>query len=242
MRHARFRGAQRFVAVAVAVTGCGSETNLSSQPTEPAVPDANTVGTVAVTAVEGRTVLADLGTTTTTPVALTHPTVVTVVLTGPSPMPSNERVNSDLDEHCTRLYNIVAEMALGPYVPAVAKAVGRDDGTDNKVGCDMYFGTPPQPDAVIVEDDFVIALLSEPLPQRDMTGDSDETQVVLTSGRLAFVDPTGDDGAGYDDVRVVSVPQADGGMVFVMGFTGTPLDLTITIADEFDQALAASRG
>ncbi len=158
-------------------------------------------------------------------------------------MPSNEQINSDLDEHCTRLYDIVAQMALGPYVPAAAKALGRDDGTDNKVGCEMYFGTPPQSGAgVHGDEDFVIALTSEPLPHRNVTNDSDEARVSLTSGRIAFVDPTGDDGAGYDDVRVVTVPQADGGVGFVMGFKGTPLDVTVTIADEFDRALAASKG
>jgi hypothetical protein len=227
--------------VAVAVTACGSEANLSSQSTESPAPAANTIDTVAELAVAQTTVASDPDTPTTT-TASSHPTVVTLVLTGPSPMPRNEQVNSDLDEHCTRLYNIVAEMALGPYVPAAAKALGRDDGTDNKVGCEMYFGTPPQTGAVIHGEDFFIALTSDPLPHRNMTGDSDETRVSLTSGRVAFLDPTGDDGAGYDDVRVVTVPQADGGVAFVMGFKGTPLDVTITIADEFDRALAAPRG
>ena len=218
------------------MTACGSETDRGSQPTEPAAPTSNTIEHV----VEPTTVASVLDTPTASTIALDQPTVVTVVLAGPSPMPSNERINPDLDEHCTRLYNIVAEMALGPYVPAVAKAIGRDDGTDNKVGCDMYFGTPPEPDAVIVDNDFLIALVYSPRPGRDMTEDADETPVSMTSGRVGYVDPTGNDGAGYDDVRVVTVPQADGAVAFVMGFAGTSLDLTITIADEFDQALAGS--
>lgn len=224
--------------VAVAVTACGSEANLSAESAAAPAPAASIAETTVEPAVVQTTVALTLDTTST--IATTHPPVVTLVLNGPSSIPTNEQVNSDLDEHCTGLYNIVATMALGPYVPAVAKALGRDDGTDNKVGCEMYFGIPPQSGAVIHDEDFVIALVSEPLPHRDVTSDSDETQVSLTSGRVAFVDPTGDDGAGYDDVRVVAVPQADGGVAFVMGFAGTPLDLTITIADEFDRALAAS--
>ena len=157
-------------------------------------------------------------------------------------MPGNEQVNSDLEEHCTGLYNVVSGMALGQYVPTIAKALGRDDGTDIKVGCEMYFGTSRQAGEVIHDDNFSIALTSEPLPGRNVTNDADETQVSLTSGHVAFVDPTGDDGAGYGDVRVVTVPQADGGVAFVMGFTGTPLDVTLTIADEFDRALAATNG
>ncbi|MEK7423978.1 MAG: hypothetical protein AAB131_09085 [Actinomycetota bacterium] len=227
--------------VAVAVAACSSEGDPSSQSAESAASSANTAATVADPAVAQTTVASDPDTTTAT-TASTQPTVVTLVLTGPSPMPSNEQVNSDLDDHCTRLYDIVADMALGQYVPAVAKALGRDDGTDHKVGCEMYFGTPPQPGAVIHDDDFVIALTSEPLTHRNVTNDADEARVSLTSGRVAFVDPTGDDGVGYDDVRVVTVPQADGGVAFVMGFKGTPLDVTVTIADEFDRALAAAKG
>lgn len=154
-------------------------------------------------------------------------------------MPGNEQVNPDLEQHCTGLYNLVSDMALGQYVPTIAKALGRDDGTDIKVGCEMYFSTPRQVGEVIHDDNFSIALTSEPLPGRNVTNDADETQVSLTSGHVAFVDPTGDDGGGFDDVRVVTVPQADGGVVFVMGLKGTPLDVTVRIADEFDSALAA---
>ena len=155
-------------------------------------------------------------------------------------MPDNEQVNLDLEEHCTGLYNVVSTMALGQYVPTIAKALGRDDGTDTKVGCEMHFGTSRQAGEVIRNDNLSISLTSEPLPGRNETNDADETPVSLTSGHVAFVDPTGDDGAGYGDVRVVTVPQPDGGVAFVMGFTGTPLDLTVMIADEFDRALAGT--
>ena len=169
------------------------------------------------------------------------PTVVTLELAGPSPIPPNEQVNGDLEDHCSRLYHVVAQMRLDRYVPHVAKAITGEYGTDNKVGCEIYFGGGSDTEAPYSTSDFILALTTVPMLNRGPTGDADESQVRLTTGSLALVDPTGNDGAGYGDVRVVSVPQHDGSVAFVMGFPGTSLDLTITLADEFDRALAESR-
>ena len=169
------------------------------------------------------------------------PTVVTLVLTASSPIPPNEQINSDLDEHCTSLYHVVAQMRLDRYVPHVAKAITGEYGTDNKVGCEMYFGGGIDALAPYSTADFRLAVTTVPMLDRGPTGDGDEFEAMLTTGSVALVDPTGNDGAGYGDVRVVSIPQPDGSVAFVMGFPGTSLDLTITLADEFDRALAESR-
>ena len=168
------------------------------------------------------------------------PTAVTLVLTASSPIPPNEQVNGDLEEHCTSLYHVVAQMRLDRYVPYVAKAITGEYGTDDKVGCEIYFGGGSDTQAPYSTADFRLGLTTVPTLDRGPTGDSDEYEVMLTTGVLALVDPTGNEGAGYGDVRVVSVPQRDGSVAFIMGFPGTSLDLTITLADEFARALAAS--
>lgn len=170
------------------------------------------------------------------------PTVVTLVLDRPSQLPPNEQINGDLEDHCTSLYHVVAQMRLDRYVPHVAKAITGEHGTDDKVGCEIYFGGGSDTKPPYSTSDFSLALTTVPMLNRGQTGDPDESQVRLTTGSLAFVDPTGNDGAGYGDVRVVSVPQHDGSVAFVMGFPGTSLGLTITLADELDRALAASSG
>lgn len=170
------------------------------------------------------------------------PTVVTLALAGPSPIPPNEQVNGDLEDNCSRLYHVVAQMRLDRYVPYVAKALSGEYGTDHKVGCEIYFGGGSDTEAPYSTSDFILALTTVPMLNRGPTGDADESQVRLTTGSLALVDPTGNDGEGYGDVRVVSVPQRDGSVAFVTGLPGTTLDLAITLADELDRALAASRG
>jgi hypothetical protein len=89
----------------------------------------------------------------------------------------------------------------------------------------------------IREGTFIVAWVSVPLPHRQQTNDPDEVTRVLSSGAVAFVDPTGDDGQGYDDVRVVSIVQPDGSIGFVMGFKGTSLESTVAVADKLDRAL-----
>ncbi len=171
--------------------------------------------------------------------ATSAPGATIASFSGSQPLPTKQTISADLDPHCDRMYDAVAKMALGPYLPYVAKAIGFDDGTDNKGGCEIYFDDAPAAgghrDAA-----FSIAWTDTPMPHREPTNDPDEFELTLTSGATAMVDPTGDDGAGYDDVRAVSVLQPDGGLAFVLGFKGTSLETTIAVADEFDRVVKAN--
>jgi len=159
------------------------------------------------------------------------PTVSTVQVLGPvSPLPSNVVVNPDLDEHCTRLYEVMTGMSLGRYVPVIAKPLKFDIGTGEKVGCEMYFA------------EFAIAWVDAARDRFQPTEDADETQLMMSSGNVGFFDPTGNDGDGFGGVGIICMPQPDGTVVQVSGFEIADLDVTLTIADGFDQSLADSRG
>ncbi len=162
-----------------------------------------------------------------------YPTAVTVQLAGPSALPPAASVNAVDDQNCARLYALVARMPLGPYIPSIAKALSP------RVGCEINFGLPRATNAIFSDDAFALGWVSDDSQvHRGPTGDPDETRTLLSSGHIAFVDLTGNDGAGYGAVCFVAVPRQDGSVAYVHGFTGgSSQQVTLTIADELDTLL-----
>jgi len=143
-------------------------------------------------------------------------------------LPPEEDVNGDADPNCSLLYGWLRDVPVGDYVPRVAKALYPS------LGCEVYFYVAGQSSG-----GFNIGWGRPRAHElRGRTGDPDESEVVLRSGRTAYLDPTGNDGEGDVDATFVSVLLDRGDVAFVRSFDANiPDEVLLTIMDAFDAVL-----
>ena len=222
-------GRRAILIVLVACSACGGDDTSRSAASEVA----STVNQTLGSQVTDTSASTSAGSTTDVAFSAPEPAASTPpeALPTTTPLPSAEAIMAT-SEACLDVYGVLSHIDLGSYSPHVAKPIGAPEG------CEISFDGPTNAGAVIVDAAFSLGYTPAPLDNRRPTSDADESEVKLSSGRTAFVDPTGPDGAGYVDTQLVSIPQPDGGIVFVMTSNPTtPPKVLLRIADQLDAAL-----